>query len=399
MLRVGLTGGIGAGKSTVSAALRRCGAIVIDADVVAREVVEPGSDGLDAVVRRFGEDVLTPEGALDRPRLSAVVFDDSAARSDLNAIIHPRVAARRAGLTAQAPDDAVVVEDIPLLVEAGLAPSFPFVVVVHTEVDERIRRLTSARGMTEPQARARVEAQVDDETRLAAADVVLDNTGPPEEVAQAAERLYHERLAAMEANVRTGTPPPRDGPRLVESDPTWAAQAARLLRRLSAAAGEHALRVDHVGSTSVPGLAAKDVLDAQVVVADLEVASAVAGDLRSAGLVAQAGEWWDNALDGTRLAKRVAVETDPDRAVNCHIRPETSPAWREALLLRDWLRVHPEYAAEYEALKHRLAAVYDDVELYAEAKTSFIRTSLARAETWATATGWQAHLVGDATYR
>ena len=399
MLRVGLTGGIGAGKSTVSAALQRCGAVIIDADVLAREVVEPGSDGLVDVVRRFGEDVLTPDGALDRSRLSAVVFDDAAARADLNAIIHPRVEERRTELVARTPDDAVVVEDIPLLVEVGLAPSYPFVVVVHTEVEERIRRLTSARDMTEPQARARVEAQIDDETRLAAADVILDNTGAPEVVSGAAERLYQERLAPMEANLRTGSPPPRDGPRLTESDPAWAAQAARLVQRLSAAAGESALRVDHIGSTSVPGLAAKDVLDVQIVVADLDVARAVASDLRAVGLVERAGEWWDNALDGTRLAKRFAVETDPGRAVNCHIRPERSPAWREALLLRDWLRTQPEHAAEYEKLKHRLAAAHDDVELYAEGKTSFIRTSLARAETWATATGWQADVVGDATYR
>ena len=399
MLRVGLTGGIGAGKSTVSAALRRCGAVIVDADVLAHEVVEPGSGGLVEVVRRFGEEVLTPDGALDRPRLSAVVFDDAAARADLNAIVHPRVEQRRTELVAQAPDDAVVVEDIPLLVEVGLAPSFPFVVVVHTEVEERIRRLTSARGMTEPQARARVEAQIGDETRLAAADVVLDNTGAPEVVSRAAERLYHERLAPMEANLRMGSPPPREAPRLAESDPTWAAQAARLLQRLSTAAGTRALRVDHIGSTSVPGLTAKDVLDVQVVVADLDAASAVASDLRSVGLVERAGQWWDDALDGTRLAKRVAVETDPGRAVNCHIRPETSPAWREALLLRDWLRAHPDQAAEHEELKHQLAAAHDDVELYAEGKTSFIRTSLDRAETWATATGWQAHIVGDATYR
>src|SRR5438067_5596555 len=155
---VGLTGGIGAGKSVVAARLAELGAVVIDSDRLAREVVAPGTDGLAEVVAAFGADVVT-EGALDRAALARRVFADPAARERLEKIIHPRVRARVAELSGEAPDGAVVVNDVPLLVEAGLADTFAFVIVVLASEPVRIRRLTEGRGMTEAEARSRIAAQ------------------------------------------------------------------------------------------------------------------------------------------------------------------------------------------------------------------------------------------------
>ena len=177
MLRVGLTGGIGAGKSAVAALLTERGAVVIEADALAREVVEPGTSSHAEVVAAFGPSVLTPDGALDRAALAARVFTDSAARQRLETVIHPRVRARDAELEAQASPDAVVVHEIPLLVETGQADRFDVVVVVDAPVETAVRRLTEHRGLTERQARDRVDAQAGREERLAAADVVIDNSG------------------------------------------------------------------------------------------------------------------------------------------------------------------------------------------------------------------------------
>lgn len=176
-LRVGLTGGIGSGKSTVSAALAELGAVVIDADLVAREVVARGTPGLAAVVAEFGPEVLTADGDLDRPALGAVVFADDAARKRLEAIVHPLVHERVAAIEADAAPDAVVVHDIPLLTETGRAGSFDAVVVVDVPTEVQVERLVRDRGMTEADARARIAAQATREDRIAVATHVIDNTG------------------------------------------------------------------------------------------------------------------------------------------------------------------------------------------------------------------------------
>jgi dephospho-CoA kinase len=196
MLRIGLTGGIGAGKSTVSAALAAHGATVVDADRIAREVVEPGTPGLAEVVAAFGERVLTADGALDRPALAAVVFADPAARRRLDGIVHPLVR-RRAGelelAARQADEHAVVVHDVPLLVEGGQAGSYDLVVVVEAPEEVRVPRLV-ARGLAEDDARARIAAQATDEQRRAVADVVLPNDGTPEQLRARVDRFWTERV-------------------------------------------------------------------------------------------------------------------------------------------------------------------------------------------------------------
>ncbi|MER5480585.1 dephospho-CoA kinase [Streptomyces sp. NPDC002734] len=175
MLNVGLTGGIGAGKSEVSRLLVAHGAVLIDADRIAREVVEPGTPGLAAVVEAFGPEVLAADGSLDRPRLGAIVFADPERRGVLNSIVHPLVGERSRELEAAAPADAVVVHDVPLLTENGLAPLYDLVVVVDVGPETQLERLTGLRGMSEEDARARMAAQATREQRLEIADIVIDN--------------------------------------------------------------------------------------------------------------------------------------------------------------------------------------------------------------------------------
>ncbi|MFF8658763.1 dephospho-CoA kinase [Streptomyces huasconensis] len=180
MLKVGLTGGIGAGKSEVSRLLVASGAVLIDADKIAREVVAPGTAGLAAVVEAFGREVLSADGSLDRPRLGALVFADADKLAALNAIVHPLVGARSAELERSAPAEAVVVHDVPLLTENGLAPLYDIVVVVDASPETQLDRLVRLRGMSEEDARARMAAQATREKRLEIADIVIDNDGPLE---------------------------------------------------------------------------------------------------------------------------------------------------------------------------------------------------------------------------
>jgi dephospho-CoA kinase len=203
MLRVGLTGGIGSGKSTVSARLAELGAVVLDADKAARAVVEPGTPGLAAIVETFGPGVRASDGSLDRARLASIVFADEAALAKLNAITHPLIheyiqAAEEAALAAGG-DDTVLVHDVALLAEWGRAKEFDLVIVVDVPPETQLERLTEGRGMAADQARARMAAQASREQRLAVADIVIDNSGSREDL----DRRVDEVWADLEARART----------------------------------------------------------------------------------------------------------------------------------------------------------------------------------------------------
>jgi dephospho-CoA kinase len=187
---VGLTGGIGSGKSTVAAMLKARGAVVIDADALAREVVEPGTPGFDAVVERFGPEIVAPDGELDRAALAAIVFEDPERRAQLEAIVHPAVA-RRAGeiVAGHANTGDVVVLDSPLLIETGRHRDVELVIVVSSQPETQIRRLV-ARGMDEEDARARLAAQMPLAEKAEVADVVLDNEGSLDELEGQVDRLW-----------------------------------------------------------------------------------------------------------------------------------------------------------------------------------------------------------------
>lgn len=199
MLKVGLTGGIGSGKSEVTRRLAALGAYVVDADVLAREVVEPGTPGLAAVAAEFGAEVLRPDGSLDRDRLGAIVFADPAARARLNAIVHPLVGAATAERFAAAPADAIVVHDVPLLVEVGLAAAYDVVIVVAATPETQGSRLVRARGMSADEARSRIAAQAPLADKLAVADFVITNDGSLDDLDRQVQAVW----LALQDRLRT----------------------------------------------------------------------------------------------------------------------------------------------------------------------------------------------------
>ncbi|MEU5277497.1 dephospho-CoA kinase [Streptomyces asoensis] len=205
MLKVGLTGGIGAGKSEVSRLLVARGAVLVDADRIAREVVAPGTPGLTAVTEAFGEDVLAPDGSLDRPRLGSVVFADPEKLALLNSIVHPLVGARSRELETAAPEDAVVVHDVPLLTENGLAPLYDLVIVVDVAPETQLDRLVRLRGMTEDDARARMAAQATRDDRRKIADIVIDNDVPLADLQKRVDDVWAD-LARRARAARGATP-------------------------------------------------------------------------------------------------------------------------------------------------------------------------------------------------
>ena len=196
MLLVGLTGGIGSGKSTVARMLEERGAVVFDADLLAREAVEPGTQGHTAVIERFGADVLAPGGELDREALASIVFADPSARRDLEQIVHPEVRRLFAeGSEAYRDTDGIVVFSAPLLVESGMHTAFEILVVVSATVATQIERLMRQRGMSEPAIRARIDAQAPLEDKAAVADFLVDNEGTLAELESQVERLWHDLSA------------------------------------------------------------------------------------------------------------------------------------------------------------------------------------------------------------
>jgi dephospho-CoA kinase len=394
MLRVGLTGGIGSGKSTVARRLGELGAVVVDADRLAREVVAVGTPGLDAVVRHFGCGILGADGALDRAALGAVVFADPAARAHLEAITHPLVAARTAELVGRAPREAVVVHDVPLLVEKQLGAGYHLVLVVDADEDLRVERLTRERGLSEADARSRIAAQSSDEERRAAADVWLDNRGTIAQLEAAVDLLWQQRLAPFNDNLVHGRHASRpEAPTLVGPDETWPAQARRLVQRLQRVLGDRAVGVDHIGSTSIPEMPAKDVIDLQVGVralADADQPDFVRG-MRDQGfprVEGHADTAHGRAPDPGDWQKRFHASADPGRMAHVHVRAVAGPAYETALLLRDWLRACPREAEDYAAVKHELAATCATATEYAQAKEPWLAAATPRARDWAERTGW-----------
>ena len=407
MLSLGLSGGIAAGKSLLSHRFRQLGAVVIDADQLAREAVAPGTAGLAAVVHHFGAGVLLADGSLNRPALGARVFADTDELAVLNGIVHPLVRAAAEMLKHDAGPGTVVVQDIPLLVETGQSANFHLVVVVSAPAEVRLERMVQRRGMSTEDALARMAAQANDTQREAAADIVLVNAGDPAEVLARLDVLWHERLLPFAANLAAGVPARHDHPAaLVDADPCWPAQAARIMARLAAAAGDQAIGIDHIGSTAVPGLAAKDVLDLQIRVQDLAAADALAGSLADVGFPALGrlepggpaldGPWWDTGHDfaggraGEQWEKRFHVSADPGRRVNLHVRVDGSPGALFSVAFRDWLRAEPVARSRYEVFKRELAAKHaadESGRAYAEAKEPWFAAANRELAAWVERTG------------
>lgn len=384
MIRIGLTGGIGAGKSTVSATFAECGGIIVDGDVIAREVVEPGTEGLAQLVDAFGDDILLADGALNRPALAAKAFVDDEKRATLNSIVHPLVGKRRQEIIDAVSEDAVVVEDIPLLVETGMAPMFPLVVVVTAPEETRVERLIK-RGMDEADARARIAAQAPEEARRAIADVLLDNSGSAGELVEKVRDLWYNRVLRLAHNIRTRQCVSAKT-ELVPFNPAWQQDAERIIKRIQMACGAKVLRVDHIGSTAVDGMDGKDVIDVQVTVASLDVADDIAKPLTHVGYPRKEHVTSDNPHtdDPSLWRKSFHCAADPGRPANIHVRVDGWPNQQFALLFTDWLSANDGVREEYVAAKRRALASPD----YAEAKEPWFLDAYHRAWKWAETTGW-----------
>jgi dephospho-CoA kinase len=405
VLRIGLSGGIGAGKSTVSSTFSELGGIVVDGDVISREVVEPGTEGLAKLVDAFGERILSDDGSLNRPALATIAFSDDEKRQTLNGIVHPLVAERRSELIAsavQAEKNPVIVEDIPLLVESGMAPMFPLVVIVNADEDLRVKRLIEHRGFSEQDARARIAAQATEEQRRAVADVWLDNSGSTGELVEQARALWHQRILPFAHNLDGGEPA-RSQPVLVKHDPSWPDQASRIVARLNTACGHRAVRIDHIGSTAVPFMDAKDVIDVQVTVASLDAADELAEALTGTGYVRMpvtADESKPDArstvaeFDHTNSAslwhKRLHCSADPGRPTNVHVRVDGWPNQQFALLLVDWLAANPDAQHEYLSVKRQAEQSSNgSIEAYVAGKEPWFSNAYRRAWDWADGSRWR----------
>jgi dephospho-CoA kinase len=406
MLRIGLTGGIGAGKSAVSATFAQCGAVIVDGDVISREVVQPGTEGLAALVEAFGDDILLPDGSLDRPALAAKAFRDDEARSKLNGIVHPLVGKRRSEIIASVSGDAVVVEDIPLLVESGMAPMFPLVVIVYADVEVRLRRLVDQRGMPEDDARARIAAQASDEQRREVADIWFDNSGTQQDLVERAHDVWNNRILPFAHNLSAGQIA-RAPARLASPDPSWPDQARRIVNRLKTSCGHRALRVDHIGSTvfsGYPDFAAKDVIDIQITVESLAVADELAEPLLSAGYprieriaedvvkndARSTVDRYDRDDNPALWRKRIHASADPGRPTNVHIRVDGWPNQQFALLFVDWLAANPDARTDYLSVKRAAEErAGGETAAYVDVKEPWFADAYRRAWEWADATDWR----------
>jgi len=398
MLRVGLTGGIGSGKSTVAQRFRELGAVVIDADQLAREVVAAGSTGLAEIRERFGDAVVTADGSLDRGALGAIVFADAQARKDLEAITHPMIGARTRSLVESAARGRIVVHDVPLLVEKQMSAAYHLTVVVGADKDIRMARLTGGRGLAEADALARIAAQAGDRQRRAAADAWLDNNGTVAGLLAQVDALWQDRIVGFNDNLMTGSRSHRSAtPTVVPYDDSWPSAAARLIKRITVVLGDGALGVEHIGSTSVPGLPAKDVIDLQVAVRRLSDADApeFVRTLADKGFPRSVGNDQDTvhpwAPDAASWAKRFHGSADPGRVVHVHVREHGSSGWESALLFRDWLVANPTERDDYADLKRELARTGTTTTDYTLAKEPWIESALERARVWTRHTGWSGH--------
>lgn len=380
MLKIGLTGGIGAGKSTVSEILADHGAVIIDADRIAREVVAPGEALLTQLAARFGESVIADDGGLDRSQLAARAFVDEESTAALNGLMHPAIRDRTLEHFARHADAEVVVHDVPLLVENAMTSAYHLNLLVDVPAELRLHRLMSARGMARDDAESRIARQASDEERYAVCDVIIDNAGSVSRTQAAVADLIENRILPFAANLEAQRRAERGPVELVEPEAgiDWQGQAQRIIAKLRHGIGGE-ITIDHIGSTAVPNLAAKDVIDLQLLVADLEAARELAPRLAQLGYPGHDG--FDHLGEGRTEAKRFHANADPGRAVNLHIRTEDSAGAVFAREFLQLLRNDARERARYEQLKRDLAkdhAGNAQCDVYAEAKEPYFLTMRRR---------------------
>ena len=315
VLILGLTGGIGAGKSTVSAELARLGAEVIDADKIAREVVAPGTPGLDMLAAEFGEEIIDADGALDRAALAERAFASQERTAALNSITHPLIGERTVERFAQAPQDAIVVHDVPLLIEGGMEPGYHLVLVVDTPEELRLQRLVELRGLTEADARGRIAKQATDEQRHASADILFDNSGSESALLEQVRKVWDQRLVVMANNLEHRHPVfPSDT--VVDVRPEWADEARREIARIRHRVGDLCESISHVGPTAQEQPAV-DLIEIELRPNSVDVVETLRARLQDAGYIADdAGEGKLRWVDPERpVALRIPSTDQTDMTV------------------------------------------------------------------------------------
>lgn len=326
MLRIGLTGGIAAGKSVVAGRLAALGAVLVDADVLARAAVEPGSEGLAAVVSAFGPELLGADGSLDRPALGRLVFADPAARERLNAIVHPRVRAAAAALVDDAPEGAAVVEDIPLLVETGQAARFHLVVVVDAPDAARIDRMVGRRGMERGDAERRIAAQASRQERLRAADAVLVNDRGVDDLLAATDALWETRIVPFRDNLAGGRPADRGAARPTAGLAGTVALADRIRGKLDAVLPPGCRVLPHEGHQGAPDEACDGVRDDAVRAAVRVVVPPAADPGAASDAVTRAGFPPDDPSGPGGPPTALHRAADPAIDVSVTLVPGSAPA-------------------------------------------------------------------------
>ena len=384
---------------------RNAARIIVDGDVIAREVVQPGTEGLASLVEAFGDDILLPDGSLDRPALAAKAFRDDEARQKLNGIVHPLVGKRRAEIIAAVSEDAVVVEDIPLLVESGMAPLFPLVVVVHADVELRVRRLVEQRGMSEEDARARIAAQADDEQRRAVADIWLDNSGSPEDLVERARDVWNNRILPFAHNLSAASDRPGTGAigagrsdlarpgaahRRPAEDGVRPQGVARRPHRVDRGAGiRRQGRHRHPDHRRITGGGRRT--RRAVAVRRLPAHRAHHRRTSPRPMPAAPSTDYDHSDDPALWRKRIHASADPGRPTNVHIRVDGWPNQQFALLFVDWLAANPDGAGRLPGrqARGRKAGADGDTASYVAAKEPWFLDAYRRAWEWADSTGWR----------
>lgn len=352
VFQIGLTGAIAAGKSTVAAMFARLGCKIIDADEIAREVVQPGASALEQIVARFGSQIINASGNLDRGGLGRIVFNDSRALQDLNQIVHPAVARRTAELVAELNPGDVVVHDVPLIAENQLENRYHLVVVAQAPEPVRLKRLVDRRGMSPADALARIRAQASDTDRARIADYIVDTSGSIETTRASLTHLFEGRIRTFAQNINQGRPAPRQGIRLLPgpgAPRTWSVQAQQIAARIEFALQSRCtgsrvdLQIDHVGSTAIPGMWGQDIIDLQLVLPPGADIAGVQERLRAAGYPHQPQA--SIGSSGIYLHQ----SADPGRAVNLYVytaqalEQESGPKF--VARLNESLRLRTEYAA------------------------------------------------------
>lgn len=402
MLEIGLTGGIGSGKSTIAHELASLGAHVIDSDQLARDVVAPGTEGLAQVVASFGPEMLFEDGNLDRAKLGRRVFSKPEDLATLNGIIHPLVRQRSEEKVRALPPGAVVVHDVPLLVEKHMAKLYDLVMVVSASRATRQKRLLDSRALSLEDIERRMAAQATDEARREVADIWLNNDGDPTATTHVLRQVWHERLAPYAVNLANERPASHSGLlnllRSQQNGRNWHIKATQMANRIGYRLGIREGDICHIGATAVPGLDAEDVVELQLGVATRREAESVTASLASAGypLVADAEggaacedfeRWWSTHAQtvgsGRDGFERVHASADPGQNALVYVRQISSARWAYPLLMRDWLRADPRARDDFSRVRARWAGASVSRETFAAQCAAYLDGVTPAALAWA----------------